>query len=70
MPATSTAQRRLFAVAEHHPEELSGKNKSLAKLPKSTLHEFAATPEKGLPKHKKKSGGGMLHKMMSAYAGQ
>lgn len=43
MPAVSEPQRELFAIAEHHPEELYKKNQSLAKLPKKTLHEFAAT---------------------------
>lgn len=52
MPAKSVAQRRLFAIAEHHPDELYARNKSLASLPHSTLHEFADTSEKGLPKRK------------------
>ena len=51
MPAKSKAQRIVFAIAEHHPDELYRKNKGLADLPKSTLHEFAATKEKGLPSH-------------------
>jgi hypothetical protein len=54
MPAKSKAQRRLFAIAEHHPEELYARNKGLAKLPDKTLHEFAATKEKKLPKRVKK----------------
>ena len=54
MPSTSKAQRRLFAIAEHHPEELYARNKSLAKLPQQTLHDFAATKEKNLPKKVKK----------------
>ena len=49
MPAVSQAQRKLFAIAEHHPEELRAKNKSLASLPNKTLHEFSSTPEGGLP---------------------
>lgn len=49
MPATSRAQRRLFAIAEYHPDELNAKNKSLASLPRKTLHEFSSTPDKGLP---------------------
>jgi hypothetical protein len=52
MPAKSQAQQKLFAIAEHNPSILRGKNKKLAKLPKKTLHEFAATKRKGLPKHK------------------
>ena len=54
MPAKSEAQRRLFAIAEHDPGALYSQNKGLAKLSKSTLHDFAST--KGL--HKKKSGRG------------
>lgn len=49
MPSVSRSQRRLFAIAEHHPEQLYSANKGLAKLGKSKLHEFAATKEKGLP---------------------
>jgi hypothetical protein len=48
MPAATEKQRILFAIAEHHPGKLYNKNKKLAKLPKGTLHEFAAT--KGLSK--------------------
>ena len=51
MPAKSDAQRRLFAIAEHHPDQLYSQNKGLRKLPHSTLHDFAATSEKNLPKH-------------------
>jgi len=55
VPAGSKAQRRLFAIAEHHPEILYARNKAAADLPQRTLHEFAATKEKGLPRHKRKS---------------
>jgi hypothetical protein len=48
MPAVSESQRRLFAVAEHHPDQLYAKNRGLAELPQKTLHDFAAT--KGLTK--------------------
>jgi hypothetical protein len=54
MPAKSVAQRRLFAVAEHKPEQLRGKNKELANLSRKTLHDFASTKEKGLSLRKKK----------------
>ena len=50
MPAQSKAQQRLFAIAEHAPQELYARNKSLAKLPKQTLHDFAATKRSKLPK--------------------
>lgn len=55
MPAKSQSQRALFAIAEHHPDELYAKNKSLASLPHQTLHDFAATPSKELPKWVKMS---------------
>ncbi len=50
-PARSKAQRAVFAIAEHHPEQLQAKNAKLADLPRNTLHDFAATPSKGLPWH-------------------
>lgn len=42
-------QRRLIAIAEHHPEEVSAKNKSVLSMKKKDMHDFASTPEKGLP---------------------
>jgi len=57
MPAKSKKQRRLMAIAEHHPEKLYSKNKGVAKsMSKSQLHDFAATKEKGLPKKKRTIG--------------
>jgi hypothetical protein len=53
MPAVSVAQRRLFAIAEHHPAELYKKNRKMLKMSKKTLHEFADTKEFGLPARKK-----------------
>ena len=52
MPATSEAQRRLMAIAEHHPSELYAKNRGVLKMSHQQLHDFAATKEKGLPKHR------------------
>lgn len=52
MPAKSESQRKLFAIADHEPDKLYSENKSLTKLPRKTLHDFAATS--GL---KKKSSG-------------
>jgi hypothetical protein len=52
MPAVSTAQREAMAIAEHHPEELNEKNKGLLKMSHKQLHDFASTPEKGLPSYK------------------
>ena len=43
MPATSEKQRRLFAIAEHHPEQLYSRNRRLASLSRKTLREFAST---------------------------
>jgi hypothetical protein len=57
MPAKSEAQRRLFAIAEHHPSILYKANKNLANLPHQTLHDFAATKRKGLPQRKTKQQG-------------
>lgn len=54
MPAKSKVMRRAAAIAEHSPGKLFGRNKSLLKMGKSELHKIASTPEKGLPKRKKK----------------
>lgn len=51
MPATSDKQRRLMAIAEHHPEKLRKKNRGVLKMSRKQLHDFAST--KGL---KEKSG--------------
>ena len=45
-PATSTAQRQLMAIAEHHPNQVYSRNKGVLKMSKGQLHDFAAT--KGL----------------------
>jgi hypothetical protein len=63
MPAKSVAQRRLFAIAEHHPEKLNPVNRGLLKMKKSQLHDFAATPEKGLPKYQSSMAMGAAKKM-------
>jgi len=52
MPAKSVAQRQAIAIAEHHPEELYERNKSLLKMKRSDMHDFASTSEKGLPERK------------------
>jgi len=52
MPATSKAQQRLFAIAEHNPKALYGKDRSLLKLTHQQLHDFAATPSGSLPERK------------------
>ena len=53
MPARSKAQRRLFAIAEHHPDELPAKDRGLLRLTHRQLHDFAATPETGLPEYQR-----------------
>jgi len=54
MPSVSIAQRRLMGLAEHHPEKVYKKNKSILQMKNVALHDFASTPEKGLPYKKKK----------------
>lgn len=49
MPALSKKQRRLMAIAEHHPGEVYGKNRAVLKMSHQQLHDFASTKEKGLP---------------------
>ncbi len=54
MPATSKAQRRLFAMALKYKEgkldgEASDEIKELSKLPEAKLRDYAETPEKDLP---------------------
>jgi hypothetical protein len=49
MPATSIAQRKMFAIAEHEPRKLYKRNRRVGNLPHKSLHDFAATPERGLP---------------------
>lgn len=54
MPATSQDQQVAMAIAEHDPSKLYARNKGLLKMSHSQLHDFAATPRKGLPKKKGK----------------
>ncbi len=42
MPAKSEKQRRLMAIAEHHPEKLYKKNQGVLKMSKKQLHEYAS----------------------------
>ena len=50
MPSVSKAQQEFFAIAEHEPGKLRGKRPNMTK---SQMHDFAATPRKGLPNHVK-----------------
>jgi len=54
MPAKSKAQRTAAAIAEHHPEKLYPENRSMAKMSKAQLHEFASGSGKELPHHVRK----------------
>ena len=49
MPAKSKKQRRAMAIAEHSPELLYARNRSLLQMSKVQLHDYATTEEKGLP---------------------
>lgn len=48
MPATSKAQRKMMAIAEHNPSKLYKRNKGALKMSKQELSKFASTKEKGL----------------------
>lgn len=61
MPSTSTAQRRLMAIAEHEPSEVYPENKSVLNMSHSQLHDFASTKEKTLPHHVAKKKQKRLH---------
>lgn len=50
MPAVSQKQQVAMAIAEHAPSKLYSRNKGLASMSHQQLHDFAATPRKGLPK--------------------
>lgn len=43
MPASSEKQRRLMAIAEHHPEKLQAKNRGVLKMSHKQLHDFASS---------------------------
>lgn len=50
MPSESQNQQIAMAIAEHNPSKLYARNAGLKKMSHEQLHEFAATPRKGLPK--------------------
>ena len=54
MPAESAAQQRLMAMALHNPGAIYDKNRGVLSMSKGQLNDFASTPRKSLPKHKKK----------------
>jgi hypothetical protein len=43
-----------MAIAEHHPSKLYKRNRSLLKMTKAQLSEFASVPEAGLVRKRKK----------------
>src|SRR3990167_3905127 len=51
LPAVSKAQQRFFAIAEHDPHALRGRRPMMTK---AQMHDFAATPRKGLPEKKRR----------------
>ncbi len=53
MPATSVKQRRMMAIAEHHPEKLNKENRGVLSMSHGQLHDFASTSEGNLPKESK-----------------
>ena len=53
MPAKSKKQRRMMAIAEHHPSKLYKRNRAALGMSKEDLSEYASTKEKGLPKKKR-----------------
>jgi len=46
-----------MSIAEHSPSKLNPKNRGLLKMSHSQLHDFAATPRKGLPSYAGKKKG-------------
>ena len=46
MPAVSKAQQKYMAICEHNPQHAQGKCPDMSK---SEMHDYAATPTKGLP---------------------
>lgn len=53
MPAVSAKQRMMFAIAEHHPEDLYARNRGVLNMSHQQLHDFAST--KGHKKKKRRS---------------
>lgn len=56
MPAPSRAMQQASAIAEHQPEKLYKRNRSLLGMTKGQLHDYASTPSGNLPEHSDKSG--------------
>jgi hypothetical protein len=45
-----------MAIAANSPEKLHARNRGMLKMSKEQLHEFAATPRKGLPEAAEEGG--------------
>lgn len=43
MPAKSEKQRKMMAIALHHPEKLHKENRGVLKMSKSDMREFASS---------------------------
>jgi hypothetical protein len=55
LPAQNEKQRKAFAVAEHEPDKLYARNRSMLKMKKRQLSEFATKPVR--PSAKDRNGG-------------
>jgi hypothetical protein len=51
MPSTSRKQRRFFGWVEHNPDQAKAEGKYPKGMSHQAMHDFASTPEKGLPEH-------------------
>jgi hypothetical protein len=73
MPAKSKKQRRLMAIAEHHPEKLYIRNKDVLKMSKEQLSHYSTTDEKNLSelarkkKHHSADNGSFLDNLMNRF---
>ncbi len=50
MPSVSKAEQMATAIAFNHPEKLYARNRGMLSMTGQQLHDFAATPRKGLPR--------------------
>lgn len=50
MPAVSQKQQMAMAIALKEPGKLKSRNKGLLRMSHQELHDFASTPQAGLPK--------------------
>ncbi len=56
MPSVSKNQQEAMAIAEHEPDKLYSRNKSMLNMNKQQLHDFASTKRKSLPARVKSGG--------------